>query len=170
MYIEITEAVSNYICNHADIGYESRYKQERMGFLFGTESNGKIKITKAVSYKGGLRSRSSTLFDGNKFTQRANQLMSMFRKAWIGTYHTHVEEDGELFIGLSEEDKESFMDDPIRVGLIVAIWATDDPRIPRQGQKRFLAVKQMGNTNYRYSISGYLITKHGPRLAKLKVI
>jgi hypothetical protein len=49
MYIEITKNVIEYLCQQADLGYESRYKQERMGVLFGTIKNRIIKLAKVVS-------------------------------------------------------------------------------------------------------------------------
>ena len=95
MHIEITVNVIEYLCQQADLGYESPYKQERMGCLFVTIKNRNVKITKAVSYKGGVRKRSGIDFYADRFDKRGNALSAQFRRKWLGTYHTHVEESDD---------------------------------------------------------------------------
>jgi proteasome lid subunit RPN8/RPN11 len=166
MHIEITKKVIEYLGEQADLGYESRYKQERMGFLFGTIKKRKIKLTKAVLYKGGVRKRTGIKFDPVTFSKRGNKLSLKLRKLWVGTYHTHVEESDDISIGLSDEDRQSFIENSLPVELVVSIWATDNSSRLKPGRKRLLAIKRFGDTNYRYVISGYLITKQGPRLTR----
>jgi hypothetical protein len=166
MHIEITKNVIEYLGQQADLGYESLYKQERMGFLFGTIKNRTIKITKAVSYKGGIRKRTGIDFYADNFDKRGNTLSTRLRKKWLGTYHTHVEEDDDISIGLSGEDREAFVDNSLPMELVISIWATDNSKRLKPGRKRLLAIKRFGDTNYRYAISGYLITEQGPRLIR----
>jgi proteasome lid subunit RPN8/RPN11 len=166
MLVKITKNVIEYLCHQADIGYESSYKQERMGFLFGTIKNRTIKITKAVAYKGGVRKRTGIDFFADNFNKRGNALSSQLKKKWLGTYHTHVEEDDDISIGLSDEDRKTCIEDALTVELIISIWTTDNANRLKPGRKRLLAIKRFGDTNYRYVISGYLMTEHGPRLVR----
>ena len=166
MHIEITKNVIEYLGQQADLGYESPYRQERMGFLFGITKNRNIKITKAVSYKGGVRKRSGIDFYADGFDKRGNTLSAQLRKKWLGTYHTHVEEDDDISIGLSDEDREAFIENSLPIELVISIWATDNSNRLKPGRKRLLATKRFGDTNYRYVFSGYLITKQGPRLIR----
>lgn len=166
MHIEITVDVIEYLCQQADLGYESPYKQERIGFLFGTTKNRSVKINKAVSYKGGVRRRSGIDFYADSFDRRGRVLSTQLRKQWVGTYHTHVEENDDIPIGLSDGDKEAFIDNSLPVELVISIWATDNSSRLKPGKKRLLAIKRFGDTNYRYVISGYLMTKRGPRLIR----
>jgi hypothetical protein len=166
MHIEITKNVIEYLDEQADLGYESRYKEERTGFLFGTIKKRKIKITKAVSYKGGVRKRTGIKFYPDAVSKRGNELALQFRKKWLGTYHTHVEESDDIPIGLSDEGRKSFIENSLPVELVISIWATDNSKRLKPGRKRLLAIKRFGDTNYRYVISGYLIAKNGPRLVR----
>jgi hypothetical protein len=166
MHIEITKNVIEHLCQQADLGYDSPYKQERMGFLFGIIKNRNIKITKAVSYKGGIRKRSGIDFYADSFDKRGNTLSEQLRKKWLGTYHTHVEECDDISIGLSDDDRKSFIENSLPIELIISIWATDNSKRLKPGRKRLLAIKRFGDTNYRYVISGYLITMQGPRLIR----
>jgi hypothetical protein len=136
-----------------------------MGFLFGIKNKG-IKITKAMLYKGGIRTRSSIGLNPNRMKNRGTKIASRIGKEFLGTYHAHVEEAGKISYGLSVEDKQSYIEDAIIVGLIITIWATDNSRKLIPGSKRLLVIKRFGNINYRYIISGYLNTPKGPRLIK----
>jgi hypothetical protein len=166
MHIEISENVIEYLARQADLGYESPYKQERMGFLFGLIKNRNVKITRAASYKGGVRKRSGVDFYADSFDKRGNALSVQLRKKWFGTYHTHVEESDDIAIGLSDVDKKSFIENSLPIELVISIWATDNSSRLKTGRKRLLGIKRFGDTNYRYVISGYLITKQGPRLVR----
>jgi hypothetical protein len=166
MHIEITKKVIEYLGEQADLGYESPYKQERMGFLFGVIKKRIIKLTKAVLYKGGVRKRTGIKFYPAAVSKRGDELAVKLRKLWVGTYHTHVEECDDIPIGLSDEDRQSFIENSLPAELVISIWATDNSSHLKPGRKRLLAIKRFGDTNYRYVISGYLITKQGPRLTR----
>jgi hypothetical protein len=166
MHIEITKNVIEYLVQQADLGYESPYKQERIGFLFGIVKNQNVKITRAVAYKGGVRKRSGIDFYADSFDKRGNILSMQLRKKWLGTYHTHVEESNDIAIGLSDVDRKSFIENSLPIELVVSIWATDNSGRLKPGRKRLLGIKRFGDTNYRYVISGYLITKQGPGLIR----
>jgi hypothetical protein len=167
MRVEITEKIAEYLCEQAGLGYESPYKQERIGFLFGAIDKGCIKITKAVAYKGGVRKRTGIDIYADNFDRRGHTLSVQLRKKWLGTYHTHVEVDDDIPIGISEDDIDAFADNESIVELIVSVWATDNACRLKQGKKRLLAIKRFGDTNYRFVISGYVMTKRGPRLVRL---
>ncbi len=166
MHIEITVNVIEYLARQADLGYESPYKQERIGFLFGTIRNRTIKITKAVAYKGGVRKRSGVDYYADSFDKRGNALSVQLRRKWLGTYHTHVEESNDIAIGLSDADRKTFVENSLPIELVISIWATDNSGCLKRGRKKLLAIKRFGDTNYRYVISGYLITKQEPRLVR----
>ncbi|MCX8014973.1 MAG: hypothetical protein N2748_03040, partial [candidate division WOR-3 bacterium] len=91
MHIEITEKTAKYLCEQAEVGYEAPYKQERMGFLFGTITNKTIKINKAVAYKGGIKKRAGIDYYEDSFEKRGKTLSRQLRKKWVGAYHSHVE-------------------------------------------------------------------------------
>lgn len=110
MHIEITKEAYLYIRNQTEKGYEILYKQEKIGFLFGEKNNDTIVITKAVAYKGGIKTRSKIDFYADSFERRAIIIASKLRKTWIGSYHTHVEEDDDMFLGLSDEDKDIYVE------------------------------------------------------------
>jgi proteasome lid subunit RPN8/RPN11 len=166
LHIEITKNVIEYLCQQADLGYESPYKQERIGFLFGTTKNRRVKITKAISYKGGVRKRSGIDFYADYFDKRGSALLTQLRKKWIGTYHTHVEEDDDISIGLSDVDRKSFIENSLPVELAISIWATNNSSRLKSGRKRLLAIKRFGDTNYRYVISGYINSSRRLKLVK----
>ncbi len=166
MHIVITKPVIEYLCHQADLGYESQYKQERIGFLFGTIDKSCITITKAVSYKGGKRKRTVVDVIADNFDRRGELLVKQLKKKRIGSYHTHVEINNDIPIGISDDDKYAFADNESIVELIISVWATDNSKRLKPGRKRLLAIKRFGDTNYRYVISGYLMTKRGSRLVK----
>ncbi len=118
MHIEISESIIEYLARQADLGYESPYKQERIGFLYGTIKNRNVKITKAVSYKSGVKKRSGIDFYADSFDKRGNALSAQLRKKWLGTYHTHVEESDDIAIGLSDVDRKSFIENSLFIELI----------------------------------------------------
>ncbi len=167
MRIEITEKIAVYLCGQAEAGYEMAYKQERIGFLFGTKGKSAIKITKAVAYKGGTKKRTNVDVYADSFDKRGEILATQLRKKWIGAYHTHVEIDDDIPVGISEDDIDAFEEGESVVELIVSIWVTDNASRLKQGKKRLLAIKRFSDTNYRLSISGYVMTKRGPRLVRL---
>lgn len=170
MLIEINENVIEYICQQTDVGYEYPYKQERIGFLFGRKNNKCVKITKAILYKGGIRTRTGIWVNTKRFKARGYKIASIIRNAWLGTYHSHVEEAGEFSYGLSEDDINTIIKDSKTVELIITIWATDISKRLNPGNKRLLAIERFGDTNYRYIISGYIKTPKGLRLVKVKKI
>jgi len=170
MKIELAKRVVNYLCYQADIGYETLYKQERMGFLFGIKNQKSIRVTKAVFYKGGKKGRTGITYNLEDFVKRGKQLASLFKKKWLGAYHTHVEETGQISFGFSKEDKMSFMAEPTLIELIITVWAPKGPQIPVRGRRRLLIIKKFGKTIYRYIISGHLKTKKTARLIKTVIL
>lgn len=170
MKIELTKRVIDYLCYQADIGYEILYKQERMGFLFGTMYNKNIQVTKAVFYKGGKKGRTGITYNLDDFIKRGRQLASVFKKRWLGAYHTHVEETGKISFGFSREDKRSFMVEPTLIELVVAVWSSRGGQISSSGRRRLLIIKKFGKTRYRYIISGYVKMRKGSRLAKTAIL
>lgn len=170
MKIELRKRVIDYLCYQADIGYETLYKQERMGFLFGTIHTKDIRITKAVFYKGGKKGRTGITYNPDDFVKRGRQLASLFKKRWLGAYHTHVEETGKISFGFSREDKRSFMSEPTLAEIVVAVRSSRGAQVSSSGRRRLLITKKFGKTSYRYILSGYVKIKKNLRLVKTTMV
>ncbi|MFO7638021.1 MAG: hypothetical protein R6X14_01765 [bacterium] len=117
------------LCRLARDGYETPRKREAFGFLYGRLSRqGKLEVRKAISYRGGRRTRSGVCFDNPAAILRA------FHRRWLiartlgmrflGGFHSHVEIAGRVSCGLSREDLRSFRSD-FEAGLeaLVMVWA-----------------------------------------------
>ena len=166
MKIELRKMVVDYLCYQAEIGYETMYKQERMGFLFGSRRQNRILVTKALFYRGGKKGRTGIIYHPDDFIKRGRELASTFRKRWIGSYHTHVEESKNISFGFSPEDRRSFLKEPTLIELVITVWSTGKSRFRSPGKKRLLILKNYGAINYRYIISGITKTETGATLTK----
>jgi hypothetical protein len=169
MKVELSKRVVDYLCYQADIGYETLYKQERMGFLFGRALRNSIRVSTAVFYRGGKKGRTGITYNPDEFVKRGRQLASLFKKKWLGSYHSHVEETGQISFGFSPEDKKSFMAEPTLVELVVTVWSAKRLKMSAPGRKRLLITKKVGRSQYRYIMSAYVKTTRGPRLVKAAI-
>jgi hypothetical protein len=73
-------------------------------------------------------------------------------------------------LGLSEEDKEIYIEDNILVGITVSVWATDDSGEPPMGAKRITDIKRFWDSNYRFTMSAYLTNNRQSKLVRLEII
>ena len=151
MKIKVCKSVIEYICRHVDYGYEAPYKQERFGFLYGKQSrSGIYQVKDCHFYKGGIRKRTSVAFVMEDGFDRAMELAERKKLEWIGTYHSHVEIDGEIFFGLSEDDKSLKPFPPVE--FLIVVWPNDTNWKRGNLKKRF----KVENRDYQYLFTGYV--------------
>lgn len=159
MEIRIKKSVVTYLCNQTDRGYESFYKEERLGFLFGRIiKSGIYYVLKAYYYKGGIRKRTIAEYNYEKLIKRGNELSLKFGMRWNGMYHSHEEIAGEKSWGLSRDDRTEEPHLPIE--LLVSVWAKVNSRVPHSSEFRLKVVRG----NYQYLFSGYIRRNTGLKL------
>ncbi len=144
------QTVTN-ICFEADEGYESSYKEERIGLLFGEIKNKVYYVKDVEPYNSKNKTRTGISFNETSLRCRAKQLAEYSGYQWIGLYHTHVEVGGTIRYGISPTDKNNFIGEGY-IELIATVWATNSQSIPIRGNFRLKGKRG----NYRYLISGYL--------------
>jgi hypothetical protein len=148
--IEISDAVGSVLVRAAIQGYESLYKQERLGVLLGSIKRDIAVVKHATLYRGGNRTRTAADVDTTRFSRRVRELCRTHGSEFLGTFHTHNEIGGTISSALSIEDRDPLCSDPPHsVELIVAIWGSKSPS--RKGQ-RYIQIDVNG---YRLRISGY---------------
>jgi len=131
-------------------GYETSYKQERLGILLGRVHRNAAVVEHATLYRGGYRTRSAANVNADRFTRRVRQLSTKHKSVFLGTFHTHNEIGGTLSPAMSLEDRNHLCDDPPHlVELIVAVWGSDQTSHPT---RRYLQGDVGG---YRFRIAGY---------------
>lgn len=163
MKIKACKSVIEYICRQAKYGYETPYKQERFGFLFGKESRSGIwRVTDCHLYKGGFRKRTGIYIVVENGFDRAMELSRMKKLAWIGTYHSHVEVKGEIFYGLSEDDRKAKPFPPVE--LLAVVWPNDTNGKRGHLRKRI----KVRDQDYQYLFTGYVREKGKLVMAKLE--
>ncbi|MFB0510042.1 MAG: hypothetical protein ACETVX_06055, partial [bacterium] len=107
-----TDSVVQEICLRAKLGYDRKMKAETFGFLFGSvDKDKKMIVKKAIYYRGGKKSRTGVVFQHWSqiwhIIRRRKELANRLRLRFLGNFHSHVEIGGEVFRGLSVDDKES---------------------------------------------------------------
>jgi len=161
------------LCGLARKGYETRFKRETFGFLFGTlTTDRRVIIRRACYYRGGEKSRTGIIFKDwatiKRAIRRRRELTSRFRMRFLGNFHSHVEIAGEVFKGLSQEDRESFIHDRMAfIETIVFIWS--GPSKPNRSTSGTI-VGFEPRTGYNYRIRVYAKRKNGIRQVRAKVI
>jgi len=116
------------MCRFACRGYETRQKRETFGFMYGTLTRDqRLVARRAVYYRGGRKTRSGVVFKDwatiVRIGLRRQELARRLRLRFLGNFHSHVEIAGEVFRGLSDEDRASFGWDPMSVlEAIVFVW------------------------------------------------
>ncbi|MEO0093506.1 MAG: hypothetical protein ABIK93_00810 [candidate division WOR-3 bacterium] len=156
--IYLTDSVVQEICQRAKLGYEKKMKAETFGFLFGTiDKNKRLVVKKAVYYRGGKKSRSGVIF--KHWSQvwhalnRRTELANRYRLRFLGNFHSHVEIAGDVFRGLSQDDKDSFLYDPSAIiEVVVSVWASERNQV--LPIRRGLAGYDP-QTGYQYRIKAY---------------
>ncbi|MEO0020031.1 MAG: hypothetical protein ABIK47_05265 [candidate division WOR-3 bacterium] len=167
------EAAVRELCGLARKGYETKFKRETFGFLFGTITREKrLIVRRPCYYRGGEKSRTGVVFKDWQTIRRAiarrRKLSVRFRMRFLGNFHSHVEIAGEVFKGLSPEDRESFANDPMAlIETIVFIWL--GPFKPNRSISGTI-VGYEPSTNYNYRIRVYAKRKNGIRQVRAKVI
>jgi hypothetical protein len=79
--ILISNAVGVVLIDAAIQGYESAYKEERLGILLGTVDGNAAAVKRAKIYLGGDRTRAAADVNTNRFSQRVRELS---KKSQIG--------------------------------------------------------------------------------------
>lgn len=157
--INLIDSVVQEICQRAKLGYEKKMKAETFGFLFGSiDQNKRMVVKKAIYYRGGKKSRTGVIFEDWSqiwhIIKRRKVLANRLRLRFLGHFHSHVEIGGEVFRGLSKEDKESFLLDRYTcIEVVVSVWSSGRNQI--QPIRRGLAGYDP-NTGYQYRIKAYM--------------
>lgn len=166
----LTDSVVQEICLRAKLGYERKLKAETFGFLFGSiDKNKKMVVKRAIYYRGGKKSRWGVVFKHWSQVRRAlnrrTELANRYRLRFLGNFHSHIEIGGEVFRGLSEDDKESFLyDRDALIEVVVSIWTSERNQI--QPIRRGIAGYDP-QTGYQYRIKAY--TKKRNRVHQISI-
>ncbi len=161
------------LCRLARRGYEIKFKRETFGFLFGTLSKRKrIVVRRSFYYRGGEKRRTGVVFKNwsaiRRIIYRRKELARRLRMRFLGNFHSHVEIAGEVFKGLSLEDRESFFFDPMAIiETIVFLWS--GPFKPNRSTSGTI-VGFEPRTGYNYRIRVYAKRRNGIRQVRAKVI
>ncbi len=148
--IFLSESATEVIVRAAIQGYESPYKEERLGILLGQFSQGLAQVETAVIYQGGSRTRTEASVDPLKFEKRVCALQDDLGLRFLGSFHTHNEIAGSISSALSQADKIPLCENPPSlIELIAAIWASDG-RV--QASRLYLQGSVEG---YRFRVAGY---------------
>lgn len=167
------EDVVRALCRLARDGYCKRMKSETLGFLFGRlGSDRRLRVHIARHYRGGRKSRTGVLFKDRQTILRAHRrrlrIARSLHLCYLGNFHSHVEIGGEVFRGLSTEDKESFRDDPwASLEVVVFVWRGR----PRHGPTisgTIVAFEPRYRLNYR--IRSYAKSANGIRQVPARVL
>ncbi len=161
------------LCCLARRGYEAKFKKETFGFLFGTISrDNRLTVRRCLYYRGGEKSRTGVTFKDwsmiTRLVRRRRELVRRLRLRFLGNFHSHVEIAGEVFKGLSQEDRESFLYDPMAIiETIVFVWHG-----PFKANRSISGtiVGFEPKTSYNYRIRIYAKRHNGIRQVRAKVI
>lgn len=161
------------LCALARRGYEAKFKKETFGFLFGTLTReSRLLVRRSCYYRGGEKTRTGVVFKNwaniRRIFHRRKELARQFRMRFLGNFHSHVEIAGDVFKGLSHEDRESFFYDPMAIiETIVFVWT--GPFKPNRSASGTI-VGFEPRTGYNYRIRVYAKRKNGIRQVRAKVI
>ncbi len=169
----IEEGAVRDICHYARVGYETPLKRETYGFLFGTlNRNRRLTIRRACYYRGGKKTRTSVQFKDwptiRRVRNRRKQLAARLRMRYLGSFHSHVEVAGEVFRGISPDDRESFDRDTMSlVELVAFVWPGIQP--PREASRRSIVAYDT-RREYHYRIRAYAKCKQGIRQIAIRLV
>ncbi|MEO0080854.1 MAG: hypothetical protein ABIL25_01005 [candidate division WOR-3 bacterium] len=153
------------ICRWARLGYETRYKAERLGFLFGHVGNRRTVVVKrAVLYRGGIRTRTSAVCAAASLIRRRRKLARALGLRALGLFHSHVEVGGWVVHGLTPG--EAFENDPVSVIEAVVAVRFAGRKPVRTSRKVLFGFEP--DTGYTYNIRVYGRTERGVRLLPVR--
>ncbi len=170
--VVVEERVVRELCRLARNGYETRYKKETFGFVFGTlKQNRQLIVRRAVHYRGGGKGRTGVWFDDwpsvLRVLNRREDLAQELRMRFLGGFHSHVEIAGRVFRGLSTSDRHSIDRDPhAALEMVVFVWAGG--RSPGAGSTRTIAAFEP-DTGYSYRVRVYAKRRPGIRQIPVRV-
>ena len=155
------------ICGWTRASFDKQYKPEQIGFLLGTVgTNGKVVVTRAALYKGGVRTMWGVTFDTAGMHVARRNAARKARLRALGLFHSHVEIAGRAEYGLSGDDRESFAEDEdALVEAVVAVRAAD--RVPVRTWRKVLFGFDRED-GYAYNIRVYGKTPRGVRLLPIE--
>jgi hypothetical protein len=171
--VQIDEDTVRELCRLARHGYDTPMKRETYGFLYGSlTEKGRLVIRRSCYYRGGTKTRSGVVFKDwpsvGRVARRRQELARKMRMRFVGSFHSHVEIAGEVFRGISDEDRDSFANDPMAtLELIVFVWEGSNHGLARSGRD---IVGFEPATGYRYRIRCYARRARAVRQVTLKVI
>ncbi len=131
-------------------GYESPYKEERLGILLGRIRGGTAYVESARPYRTARCTRTSVSVDPLSLARAIERLRARHRRAYLGTYHTHPEVANGFTSSLSQEDKRPicpFHDQAIE--MVATIWASKG----EAGKSRYYFQGKVGE--YRIRMAAY---------------
>jgi hypothetical protein len=161
------------LCRLACRGYETRLKRETFGFLYGTlGEDRRIVVRHARYYRGGRKTRTGVVFKDwatiRRIIDRRRELARAMRLRFLGSFHSHVEIAGEVFRGLSDEDRESFAFDRMSVlETVVFIWPGESR--PHERSPRTIVGFEPA-TGYNYRIRVYAKRRQAIALVTARVV
>jgi len=148
LHLRISRQALNALIVHATKGFETHYKREVGGHLFGYLSKDGFYVSRAIPYKTPYSSRTGWGIKPYNFRRKGRSLETR-RTKWIGTYHSHVEINRSASTGQSREDKEAhlFFEAPVDIVLRITTYKMRAPKV---------CLSYKDNRAYYYDICGYV--------------
>ncbi len=161
------------LCRLTRRGYETPLKRETFGFVYGTLTDERrIVVRRVCYYRGGTKTRTGVVFKDwptiRRIIARRRQLAQSMRLRFLGNFHSHVEIAGEVFRGLSSDDRDSFAFDRMAVlEVVVFIWPGDG-RVAGRSSQTIVGFEP--ETGYNYRIRVYAKRRRGLYLVTARVL
>jgi len=156
------------MCRLARKGYDTPLKRETYGHLFGTFTRDRrLVVRRACYYRGGVKTRTGVVFKDWPTTRR-RKLAGSMRLRYLGAFHSHVEIAGEVFRGLSDEDRGSFRFDRMSLlEVVVSVWKGSD-YYPERSPWNIACFDP--RSGYHYRVKVYAKRRNGIRQVSAKTI
>jgi len=155
----LSKKAKDVIVKAAKIGFEVRYKEERIGILFGYVQRKVVYVKRATPYKASIAFRTCVEVDKNIFTARVKRLQSKYKLRYLGNFHTHNQVANSISSALSSEDKKPICENSFPViEIVVCIWTSNSPV---QQSQYYLQIR---DEPYRIRIAAYLLSGAFPIL------
>lgn len=161
------------MCRLAQDGYETKHKRETYGHLFGTFTHDRrLVVRRACYYRGGVKTRTGVVFKDwrtiMRTARRRQELAGLMRLRYIGAFHSHVEIAGEVYRGLSVEDRASFRFDRMSLlEAVVSVWKGSDYH-PERSPRNIACFDP--RSSYHYRIKVYAKRRNGIRQVSAKAV
>ncbi len=166
--VKIKKGAIGEIFYRAKLGYEARYKKESIGLLFGKIRGAKVFIKDAFNYGAHRRTRCEINYSKESLIRRGKKLSSDLGLQFLGTYHSHVEEAGKVNIGLSQEDKEDFIDSKESIVELLIAIRTSDLTKPPTLQISISGLEE--KTKYRFIVRAYAKSNNHIKLIRGDIV